>query len=281
MKNEKCSFLPKTFGALLKRKEMLVALYFSFFIFHFSFLHAQTDSLRNAAIERSQQLNDSLKPAFPSNLVKERASIDSLPAPKRNPFIEKNEEGRLQVNVNLPGRKPIAWKVPKIIYAGASEFPDPNVSWQRSMLVPGWGQVYNGDSWKLPIIYTGYAAAGWYYSDRQSQYQNFRRAYRIRVLESTEEYRLTVADTAFLADNNLTFASIDGLRRQRDQLRRQRDYAVLYIAAWHLLSVAEAFVGGHMKSVDISEDISMKVTPDWIRMPGRSGAVGLGVTFQF
>lgn len=251
----------------------------SFFILHFSFLQAQTDSLRKEALKRSFILGDTLEPTFPTLLLKKDTL--ELPEKKKDPLFGKNAEGRLQLNMKLPGRKRITWKVPKIIYAGRSEFPDPDVSWQRALLVPGWGQVYNGDSWKLPIIYAGYAASGWYYSDRQQTYQNFRRAYRIRVLEADEGYVLTAADISFLENTDLVNTTTDGLRRQRDQVRRQRDYAVLYISAWHLISVAEAFVGGHMKSVDITEDISMKVRPGFIPFQGSGGAAGLGILIQF
>ena len=280
MKNEKlcfmnrCLFMPQHPGQF---KTLILFLHFSFFIFHFSFLNAQTDSLRKAAIERSLQMNDTLSPTFPSKFLQQKPE----PEEKPDPVIGINENGRLQVNVKIPGRKRIRWKVPKILYAGQSEFPDPDVSWQRSMVVPGWGQVYNGDSWKLPIIYAGYAATGWYYYDRQKEYKNYRRAYRIRVWERDSVVQPTAADLAFLENENLAAASIDGLRRQRDQLRRQRDYAVLYIGAWHLLSVAEAFVGAHMKSVDITEDISMKVHPGFINLPGRGGVAGLGISVQF
>lgn len=239
-------------------------------------LFAQTDSLRDAAIERTKQQADSASFSIYNHLgateTKKEAKI---------PIFGKNEEGRLQLNLKIPGREHISWKIPKIIYVGPSEFPDPDVSWQRSLVIPGWGQVYNGDSWKLPILYAGYAATGWYYYDRQRAYQNYRRAYRVNVIFEQTGEAISEADQAFLISEELDQTTTDGLLRQRDQIRKQRDFAMLYIGAWHIINVIESYIGGHMKSVDITEDISMRIRPDFIPLPQQGGALGLGLAIQF
>lgn len=38
------------------------------------------------------------------------------------------------------------------------DFYDPKVAVRRSLVLPGWGQVYNNRIWKVPIIYGGFAA---------------------------------------------------------------------------------------------------------------------------
>jgi hypothetical protein len=43
-------------------------------------------------------------------------------------------------------------------------FPDskhsPTKAWVRSAIIPGWGQVYNNQWWKVPLIYVGFGFLG-------------------------------------------------------------------------------------------------------------------------
>lgn len=246
-------------------------------IYGFSF--AQIDSLRRAKLLRGRTLVDTLQR---TDTLPQTVPFVEPSEKKGNPFVGKNEVGRLQVQFALPGRKPVSFLIPKVLYAGPSEFPDPEVSWKRSLIVPGWGQIYNGDSWKLPIFYAGYTGLGWYYSDRNRAYGAYKRGYRIRVLERRDGIDPTPADLAFLEEEELINTAEDGLLRQRDQIRRQRDFAVLYLVGWHLIQVIESYVGGHMKSVDISEDLSLQISPTYIPIPqAGKGAVGMGLQWRF
>ena len=79
-----------------------------------------------------------------------------------------------------------------------------------SALLPGLGQIYNKEYWKLPIYYGGLAAAGyfWYYNDLQ--YKRFQKNYR----------EATSPDGNY--EGNL---SVDNLQYYRDYYRRYRDYS--------------------------------------------------------
>ncbi|WCT13110.1 DUF5683 domain-containing protein [Mucilaginibacter jinjuensis] len=53
-----------------------------------------------------------------------------------------------------------------ILKNGVNEIDHPNAdhnprkAWVRSAIIPGWGQIYNKQYWKVPLIYAGFALLG-------------------------------------------------------------------------------------------------------------------------
>jgi len=51
------------------------------------------------------------------------------------------------------------------------------------------------------------------------------------------------------------------LRTQRNRLRRNRDLAILSVVAAYSLSVLDAYISAHLMDFDVSEDLSMHISP--------------------
>ena len=119
-----------------------------------------------------------------------------------------------------------------------------------SALVPGLGQAYNGDYWKIPIFYTGFVVSGYCWSFNQTQYKRYRDMYKQAVLDP-ENY------TGHLTPDNIKW--------YRDQHRRLRDYSILATALIYVLNIVDANVFAHFSNFDISDDISLKVEPATIK----------------
>lgn len=115
-----------------------------------------------------------------------------------------------------------------------------------SALVPGLGQAYNGDYWKIPIFYTGFIVSGYCWSFNQTQYKRYRDMYKQAVLDP---------------DNYKGHLTPDNIKWYRDQHRRLRDYSVLATALIYVLNIVDANVFAHFSNFDISDDISFKVEP--------------------
>src|ERR1700759_2762275 len=49
----------------------------------------------------------------------------------------------------------------------------PRVAVIRSLIVPGWGQVYNHKTWKVPLVYGGLLGLGWAYVYNARNYTTF------------------------------------------------------------------------------------------------------------
>ncbi len=139
-----------------------------------------------------------------------------------------------------------------IILAGHS----PRIATRRSAIIPGWGQAYNHEYWKIPIVYGVLAIPTVAYIYNNNYYQKTKFAYEAL-------FKAQSGDSSNLAaiDPELVNLSIGSLQNYRNQFRRDRDYAILFfLLAWGL-QVADATVFAHLKQFNVSNDLSMQIKP--------------------
>lgn len=117
-----------------------------------------------------------------------------------------------------------------------------------SALIPGLGQAYNGDYWKIPIFYTGLGACVYALNFNQTQYDRYREIY---LAQSEGTYQ-----------GNL---SVDNIKWYRDQYRRFRDYSIIATVLVYALNIIDANVFAHFSTFDISDDITFNVEPAMIQ----------------
>lgn len=135
--------------------------------------------------------------------------------------------------------------------ARANEPHDPKKAVRRSILVPGWGQIYNRSWWKTPVIYVGFASFGtliWFYN---REYQLYRNALICKLDSCGASYQ--GLDT--YGTPTETFIDV------RDFNRRWRDLNIIFCGLWYALNVVDAFVEGHLKEFNVSDDLSLRVSP--------------------
>lgn len=113
-----------------------------------------------------------------------------------------------------------------------------------SALIPGLGQAYNGDYWKIPIFYTGLGVCAFCWADNQQQYDRYREMYR-QLGDNTYEGNL----------------SEENIKWYRDQFRRYRDYSIIATVLVYALNIIDANVFAHFSTFDISDDITLNVEP--------------------
>ena len=150
----------------------------------------------------------------------------------------------------------------------------PRIATRRSAIIPGWGQAYNREYWKIPIVYGVLAIPVSLYFYNNSYYKKTKFAYEARYKAATNS-----SDTADLAliDPQLKNLSISPLQNYRNSSRRDRDYSVLwFLLAWGL-QVMDATVFAHLKQFDVSSDLTMEVTPVFNPV---SRTPGLGLTLS-
>lgn len=137
----------------------------------------------------------------------------------------------------------------------------------RSAILPGLGQIYNKKYWKLPIVYGALTTTGFFFRYNYKNYKDLKQAYigkyNARVFHDSTEYRKIKP--------NLVPLSEESLRFQRDQFRRDMDYSVLIFALLWGLNVMDAAVDAHLKSFDVSPDLSLKIKPGHSQMAGTNG----------
>jgi Family of unknown function (DUF5683) len=144
----------------------------------------------------------------------------------------------------------------------------PRIATIRSAVIPGWGQIYNKKYWKVPIIYGALGTTTGIFFYNLKTYKQLRQA--VILLSDTIPSNDTLVDPRF------RILGVNSLRTYRDEFRQNIDYSVLAFLIFWGLNIVDATVDAHLKSFDISPDISMKVRPSLNPMNN-----GPGLSFIF
>lgn len=119
-------------------------------------------------------------------------------------------------------------------------------------MIPGWGQVTNKQIWKVPIVYGLLGGLAYYSIDVHKQYNDYRAAFYNLNDDTPDDERFGPTPEYLQNVNNL-----ENLRTNRNTLRNRRDLLYIGIGLAYGLNVIDAYVFAHMRSFDISEDLSM------------------------
>ena len=146
--------------------------------------------------------------------------------------------------------------------------PDPGKSTLYSILLPGLGQIYNGEYWKLPVYYGLMAGGIYYYATNKRNYERYKWIYDQATSEDPE-----VEKPPITAENALYY---------RDVFRRYRDYSILATALFYVVQVVDANVFAYMQDFEVDDDLTLRleptvIMPDFAQAPG----LGLGLTLRF
>jgi hypothetical protein len=153
-------------------------------------------------------------------------------------------------------------------YDSAFRAHSPRKAAIRSAILPGLGQIYNKKYWKLPIIYAGLGISGGVFVYNLGQYRDTRFAYRVKY-----NMRVNHTDSALFNQikPRLQPLSEESLRFYRSLYRRDIDYsALVFILLWGL-NVVDAAVDAHLKTFDVSPDLSFSIKPGHSLMAGTNG----------
>lgn len=153
------------------------------------------------------------------------------------------------------------------------EYPNPKSVMIKSLIIPGWGQIQNRQIWKVPIIYGMFAGVGYYTHYLHGQYTDYRAAYYNSVPEHDD---MRFGPTP----GHLEGVSANQLQSYRNSLRNQRDFMFVVMGLAYGLNVLDAYVFAHMRSFDVSDDLTAHtIVQPAIVAEGRPG-VSLKITFH-
>jgi hypothetical protein len=152
-----------------------------------------------------------------------------------------------------------------------NEFPSPRSVMFKSMMIPGWGQVQNRQIWKVPVIYGLFTGVGVYTVYLHNQYQDFRAAFYNSFPENDD---LRFGPTP----ERLQGVSPNELQSNRNSFRNQRDFMFIVFGLAYGLNVLDAYVFAHMRSFDVSDDLSARTTLQPVLMA--SGNPGISVSLS-
>jgi hypothetical protein len=138
----------------------------------------------------------------------------------------------------------------------------------RSLVLPGWGQAYNKKYWKIPIVYGALGTATGFFISNLNWYKRFRFAFKVLSNRDTGSYDLVHPEIRYSVVTN---PDPNYLIQNRDYFRRNVDYSVVaFILLWGL-NVVDASVDAHLKSFDVSPDLSFGVRAGYSELGGTNG----------
>jgi hypothetical protein len=153
----------------------------------------------------------------------------------------------------------------------------------KSLMIPGWGQLYNRQYWKLPLVAGAFITLGMIANYNQVRYSKYRDYYYVVSVHPEDPKYVPPATVAVPYEDGVTRdLDVNQLKRINDGFRRNRDYTYIgMILAW-ALNVVDANVSAHLKTFDVSDDLSLHVKPIMEIDPLSQGMVsGLSLSFNF
>lgn len=141
---------------------------------------------------------------------------------------------------------------------------NPKKAGMYSALIPGGGQIYNNEYWKLPIVYAALGTGVGFILHNNNNYKSARLEYSKRLsLRSDLDPKYERYDMFML-------------EQEQDYYKEYLDMSVLLTSLGYILQIMDAVAFNHLKGFDISPDISMRFKMS----PLHHHQIGLGVAFH-
>lgn len=139
-------------------------------------------------------------------------------------------------------------------------------------ILPGLGQAYNKKYWKLPLVYGGFYAIGYYmdrYNDLYSEYKGY--------LFYNLEHGLGGE-----SDENPEIELTTGqLRTIVDKARRERDFMIILMGGMYILQMVDAHVDAHLKEFDLNPRLQVRIEPTLQQDVWTGRTTGLALVVRF
>ena len=165
--------------------------------------------------------------------------------------------------------------------------PDAKKALWLALVIPGGGQIYNRKYWKLPIFYGGIAGCIYALTWNNQMYHDYSQAY-IDITDNdpnTHRYNSFLHLGTTITDSNKSYYQ-ELFRKRKDRYRRYRDLSIFVMIGIYALSVIDAYVDASLSEFDISDDLSLRVSPTIIndktsRNPMKPSGIGVGCSLNF
>ncbi len=164
----------------------------------------------------------------------------------------------------------------------------------RLALIPGAGQLYNRDYWKAPIVYLAFGGGLYTYYLNTIKYHDYLSAYKsFYILEGPDKgkrrpglegddakVQVRVRNT-LNTSSEYQMAYESQVVRGKNYWRRNRGFAIIVTGLIYTLSIIEANVAAHLKTFDLSDDLTLNVSPKLNQPMMREPTPGVRMVFSF
>lgn len=121
----------------------------------------------------------------------------------------------------------------------------------HSAILPGWGQYDVKQWWLIPPIYGGFVLAGLAINFNQTRYKTYVGAY-VALSQPKASADTTIEGRRF---------NVTQLRTIKNGYRRNRDVSYMSVLGIWAFQMIEANVAAHLKTFDVSDDLTLKIRP--------------------
>ena len=136
-----------------------------------------------------------------------------------------------------------------------------------SILLPGLGQAYNGEYWKIPIYWGAMIGSYHYWATNNTNYKRYKRIHNEATAEGSTYEGLIPAERALY---------------YRNAFRRFRDYSMVALVGSYVLQIVDANVFSYMQDFEVNDDLSMRVSPTVVTTDNQyafAPGLKIGLTF--
>lgn len=137
-------------------------------------------------------------------------------------------------------------------------------------LLPGAGQVYNKQAWKIPIIYGALGTMGYFVYDNYQKMSVFKDEYLYRVNNNNQTLSSELAEYP-----------TQNIYNMYESYNKNFQLMILISVAVYGVNLIDAYVFGHLFDYQIDDDIAMSISPSVLPTVNGSLAPSLGVGFRF
>lgn len=149
--------------------------------------------------------------------------------------------------------------------------PDPTAAYSprratyRSAILPGWGQATNKKYWKIPVVYAALGTTTFIFFRNVKQYNEAKNALANAIDGNPANDSLIPQPYYAVKDQP------DRIKSFRNQVRQNVDYTVLFFILFWGLNVVDATVDAHLKTFDVSDDLSLQIKPGYSQLANTNG----------
>ena len=141
----------------------------------------------------------------------------------------------------------------------------PRIATYRSAILPGWGQYTNKKLWKIPIVYAALGTTGYIFFRNKKQYREARDSYT-NAIDGNPANDYLIPQPYFTIKDQP-----ERIKTFRNQVRQNLDYTVLVFIVFWGLNVVDATVDAHLKTFDVSDDLSLQIKPGYSQLANTNG----------
>jgi hypothetical protein len=164
--------------------------------------------------------------------------------------ISKNKKEKVKIN---------------LFHVDTSRPYTPKYAVVRSAVLPGWGQITNKKYWKLPFVYGALGTTGYIFFRNIKQFKEANNAL-INASDGNTGNDSLIPEPYFSVRTRP-----DVIKNFRNEVRQNIDYSVLFFLAFWGLNVVDAAVDAHLKTFDVSDNLTLQIKPGYSPLANTNG----------